>query len=482
MADNLEKYFKKHLSDETPSEEKWNVPSDNVWEKALPLIREKKGFFISLKNIYIISVLLLLGLTTTLGIIFFPDANNGDDQITGSRTTAETEPTEFIEPVTGSQVHDIQNVPDAEMDQEDVLDAQEADDASPLQRNNEPYMNRERSTGQIEAEEQVVEKNISGDITQTTPIKIPLSGTNYRIVLRKSVPLNSAPVVTGERETSSLLFQRESLQPEYSASAKPSFIPRKNKFGIGLYYAPTFNNTSVKGEISAGELVTGNHYLYSGNYGLTVKYYFSNRLSIISGFGSLKVKSWSETTTDFSYDGSNEHIMPGGEKENMSGIPLATPFGEIGTEITYRFPESENIPDGEPMEAILETHQDISYFSVPLGIEYDLLPINKHLQWYAEGGIRFNWASGDATEFDSRILHYGNDMNVVDEIMTNHPDYTDYYLDFYIGSGLSYSLTKYLLLQGSLRYTRNITRVNVQDDLYTRVQAAGLKISILYIF
>ena len=58
MADNLESYFKKHLSDETPAEDNWNVPSDDVWNKVLPDIQKKRGLFIPWNYIYIIGALI----------------------------------------------------------------------------------------------------------------------------------------------------------------------------------------------------------------------------------------------------------------------------------------------------------------------------------------------------------------------------------------------------------------------------------------
>lgn len=480
MADNLEKYFKKHLSDETPSEEKWNVPSDDVWEKALPMIRKKKGLFIPLRNLYIIIALLLIGLTVSLGIIFYPNFTV-DDQYSDSRQGIDTKPKESTSVSAGVADNELQKPAVEEKIKEEVMVLEDKiDDSNTAGKpGNETNAG---SSGPADSEKPAAMGEMSNNEAQSEIVTIHEPGPEIEALPYTLNQKKTASVLIPERKRTLILNKRASIAPEYSFKKERSFIPRKNSFAIGIYYAPTYNNTAVRGEISNGKLETGNHYLYSGNYGLTIKYYFSDRFSLISGLGSLKIKSWSEATTDFSYDGTNEHIMPGGEKENMSGIPMATPFGEIGTEITYRFPESENIPDGETMEAILETHQDISYFSVPLGIEYDLLPVNKRLQWYAEGGVHFNWASGDATEFNSRILHYGTDMNVVNEVMTNHPEFTDFYLDFYIGSGLSYSITKYLMLQGSLRYSRNVTKVNVQDDVYTNVQAAGLKISLIYFF
>ena len=61
MADNLESYFKKHLTKDTSAKESWNVPSDDVWEKVLPEISKKKGLFIPWKYLYILAAIMLAG-------------------------------------------------------------------------------------------------------------------------------------------------------------------------------------------------------------------------------------------------------------------------------------------------------------------------------------------------------------------------------------------------------------------------------------
>jgi hypothetical protein len=222
-------------------------------------------------------------------------------------------------------------------------------------------------------------------------------------------------------------------------------------------------------------------YLYSGNFGAELKYYVSKRLAIHTGIERSEIKSWSRSEIEFAYDASTEYEMPGGDKENTSPVPMNTPFGEINTEITYRFSGEDEIPDGEPMSSVLETHQEIRYFSIPLGVEYSLLPFSR-FNWIAEGGLRYNRAYRDATEFTSRILHFDEDMNVVDEVMTNHPTYTFNYLNFYVGTGLNYQFSESLLVTGSARYFRNITRVNVQDNVSTNVQGFGLKLGFSYFF
>ena len=89
MADKLESYFKKHLSDETPSEEEWNMPSDDVWEKALPQIQKKKGPFFLNRNIMLVSVLILIVLAATLGIIFIPEMFSSDEQVNDGQEKVE---------------------------------------------------------------------------------------------------------------------------------------------------------------------------------------------------------------------------------------------------------------------------------------------------------------------------------------------------------------------------------------------------------
>jgi hypothetical protein len=233
--------------------------------------------------------------------------------------------------------------------------------------------------------------------------------------------------------------------------------------------------------MSSGFMETGNMYLYVSNWGFEARYYLSNKFTLVTGVEKSEIKSWSKSLIDFDYDISTEHLMGSGEKENTSPVPMPTPFGEIDTEITYRFPAEEDIPDGEPMNSVLETHQDVRYLSIPFGLEYSMLRFS-HFNWFSEGGLAYNRALRDGTSFTSRILHEGHDMNVVSEIMTSHPTYTLNYLSFYIGTGVNYQFSKSIQINGSTRYFGSITKVNLQDNLSTYVHGFNFKIGIVYIF
>ncbi len=75
MADNLESFFKKHLSGESSGEDRWNVPSDSVWENALPEIQKKKGVFIPWKYLYLLGLISIVGFAISL---FFWDFQKTD--------------------------------------------------------------------------------------------------------------------------------------------------------------------------------------------------------------------------------------------------------------------------------------------------------------------------------------------------------------------------------------------------------------------
>ncbi len=258
-------------------------------------------------------------------------------------------------------------------------------------------------------------------------------------------------------------------------------INNKGKFGIGASFLPTFTSAYVKGNLSAGQLETSNMLLYSNNWGLELRYYLSNRFTLVAGIGQSEVRSWSKSIVDFGYDTSTEHIMDTGEKENTSAVPMPTPFGEIGTEITYRFPGEDYFPDGEPMQSELETHQEVRYLSIPLGVEFNMIRFSR-FSWFIEMGLRYNRALKDATQFTSRILHEGDAMDVVGEKMMGHPTFTNYYLDTYLGTGINYQFSKSFQISGSARYFNSITKVNEQDNFSTHVRGLNFKIGIAYIF
>ena len=86
MADNLESFFKKHLTDETSGGDDWNMPSDSVWENALPQIQKKSGVFIPWKYLYILGLISIVGFTILLFLWNFrstiPTTNNDITELT----------------------------------------------------------------------------------------------------------------------------------------------------------------------------------------------------------------------------------------------------------------------------------------------------------------------------------------------------------------------------------------------------------------
>ena len=73
-------------------------------------------------------------------------------------------------------------------------------------------------------------------------------------------------------------------------------------------------------------------------------------------------------------------------------------------------------------------------------------------------------------------------MDVVNEITTGQPSYTENYLGFNVGTGINYQLSETIQISGSARYFGNITKVNFQENLSTYVHGFSLKLGILYIF
>jgi hypothetical protein len=133
------------------------------------------------------------------------------------------------------------------------------------------------------------------------------------------------------------------------------------------------------------------------------------------------------------------------------------------------------------MNSVFETHQELGYLTIPLGTEFNIIRFSR-FDWFAEGGLRYNHALQDATTFTSRVIHAGEDMNVVGEEMRSHPTYTRNYLDYYLGTGLNYQFSERFLISGSARYFRNMTRVNLQENLSTQVRGFNLTIGLTYIF
>lgn len=480
MADNLESYFKKHLSKATPDKDNWNVPSDDVWDKVLPKISKKKGLFIPWKYLYILGFIVLAG----LAFILWPT-----DESKPSFTEADKEITSEKNPVQFPIDHTILPNDDADNTRQEtrntetlsnkaeivsanaISSSQKSTQTAKITSSTSKNPNSARS-GQNELHHAPFQNDLLHELPIQSGDKIEIASVSSKSI-NLSLPLS---------ETSLLKKHHVFLDlPVDMEKKKPESFNNKGKFGIGVFFKPTYTSTYLNGELNQGVIETRHVFLYASNWGFEVKYHFSNKLTLVTGVEKSEIRSWSKSLVDFGYDTSTEYVMETGEKENTSPVPMPTPFGEIDTEITYRFSSNQEIPDGEMMHSILETHQDVRYLSIPLGLEYNMMRFS-NINWFIEGGITYNRALRDATSFTSRVLHKGHDMTVVGENMTSYPSYTLNYISFYAGTGVSYQFSNSLQLNASARYFGSITKVNLQENLSTYVQGFNFKIGIVYIF
>lgn len=481
MADNLESYFKKHLSDETSGKENWNVPSDDVWNKVLPEIQKKKGFFIPWKYFYIIGLLFLVAIVTTFWFVTTQNSPNDNKStpniLPGTQKVQDAKSNHQIN--INNQItetdKDNPEIPNEKNQNSEIKESVDKQSDNFKLVNNKTILKEDLDQNQI-----VFEKEEAINIEYPTAVtsKPEIGVLHYIPIFQLSIR-NNEPTMTEipleNNESDIPLFFDDNIKSDKEA------YNNTGKFGIGAFFVPAFNNTYLSGNLTKGVIETSNMYLYSNNWGFELKYFISKRFTLLIGVEKSENKSWSKSIINFDYNSSTEHLMPSGEKENTSPVPMQTPFGEIDTEITYRFPGDQEIPNGELMYSATETHQELRYLSIPLGIEYNMIPFSQ-FNWFTEGGIRYNHAIEDANEFSSRILHEGHDMDVVGEEMMSHPTYTENYLNYYIGTGLNYQVSKSFQLTGSARYFNSITKVNLQDNLSTYVRGFSLKIGILYIY
>jgi hypothetical protein len=491
MADNLETYFKKHLTEENPGEDNWNVPSDEVWENVLPEIQKTKGVFVPWKYLYIIGGIIAIIL---LALFFWPSNSpvNTNEKIESITTIEEKTKNEITQPIS---TETTENLPSEA----------ERNTIETKQNNTETKQNTaEKSETTDYAKEPI--NNVEAEVTKTAEsnnyssskqenlniedkaqnqgsfLTITKYGSqNEEAQITRLTPRTFDFLTVTIADNSLLSNSNQPVSQIDLPDEKKEPFDNKGKFGIGIFYAPAFTSTNLKGNPNSGEIETSNQLFYTNNWGLEVKYFISNRFSLYVGLGRSEVNTFSKSLTDFNYDLSTEHLMPDGAKENTSPVMMLTPFGDVSTEITYQFPGSAEIPNGEQMYSVIETDQQVRYLAIPFGAEYNILRFS-HFDWFASGELNYNRALKDATQFSSRIVHHGSDMDVVAEKMMGNPAFTKSYLGFDVGTGLNYQFSKSFQISGSANYFGNITKVNVQDNMSTYVNGFNLKIGIFYLF
>ncbi|MCF6341807.1 MAG: hypothetical protein L3J31_03255 [Bacteroidales bacterium] len=488
MADNLESYFKKHLSDDSPSADNWNVPSDKVWENVLPVIQKKRGLFIPWRYFYLMGGLILAALLLMLlWPASLPEIQPANQDLQTKIEETAVSPPENTQTVIREDSEEFIAEKDNSISQKISTDrkGEMAENEVSIPENTVAAGTSDKTAVRQKAKVKQIDYTVGA-------VYINNSNEGLAHFSEDDERENGQLTALSFRPADSIIFEEPVFLPNSGVAVKASLpetetargkepFDNKGKIGMGAFFAPTLTSTFLKGELNTGLMEAGNMFLYAGNWGFELKYHISNRFTLVAGIEKSEIKSWSKSLVDFGYDSSTEYMMDNGEKENTSAVPMPTPFGEIATEITYRFPGEQEIPDGEIMQSVLETHQEIRYFSIPLGIEFNIIRFSR-FNWFAETGVRYNRALKDATQFTSRILHNGDEMQVVAEEMTSHPAYTENYLNFYIGTGVNYQFSKSFQISGSARYFGSITNVNLQDNMSTYVHGFSLKIGISYLF
>ncbi len=475
MKDNLESFFRKHLSDESPGEDNWNVPSDEVWKNVLPEIQKKKGIFIPWKYFYMLGSVILAAFIITL---FMPAGRDNLPVSDKETVVSKTENTpQNRNKNAGNSSLTRSGIPEekaqADFNDENVSSQKNPSFPAGPAKNKTSVAKVPERPGSVHVKNQA--ETYIEDFVATGPagfVRVESAATIAFLTPRLSRLTIRDTVEIQEDE-------RKILTEEPETPREP--VELKGKFGAGLIFLPTLTSTYLTGEMVPGLIKTENMFLYSTNYGLELKYYISNRFALVTGVESSEIKSRAKSMVDFAYDNSTEKPMPGGLKQNTSAVPMPTPFGEIETEITYQFSASDTLPDGEPMQSEMETRQSVIYFSIPLGVEFNMLR-HYRFNWLAEGGLRYSRAIKDATSFSSRILHLGNEMEVVEQQMVGHPSYTVNYLGFYLGTGVNYKLSGPFQIGASARYFGSITQINLQENMSTYVHGFNLKLGIIYFF
>ena len=312
MADNLESYFKKKLSGDEPGDGNWNVPSDKVWENVLPKIQKKRGLFIPWKYFYLLGILLLAG---TLSVFLFlrnPDkASDNNYAITQVEIDGNRPNPRQPEVINTEENKDNKEATDkTEFKTESVVFGE---NQLSTEKNAEIPESDKTNAGGVSSEKVIVS---GGGIATPTPpnnfyaenkSKFRVNNVSMEMIRDKNQmsQLNKKSIEDISSAVDLTIKEKDiPTEPDYAdlqSSAKEPFN-NKGRFGIGAFFAPTFNATSVKGDPLQGAIETSNMLMYSNNWGFEFRYFISNRFTLVTGIGKSEIKSWSKSLIEFGYD------------------------------------------------------------------------------------------------------------------------------------------------------------------------------------
>lgn len=165
--------------------------------------------------------------------------------------------------------------------------------------------------------------------------------------------------------------------------------------------------------------------------------------------------------TGLDYDKEMETVEPNGSTSNQLMLTTSTPYSETQAEFNVRFPDGEELNNGDLLRVAITDLQRLNYLQIPFGVEYHFG--EKRLKWLIQGGGVINRISIGDYSFTVRTFARNRIVPVERERVVSRDIPRQFYLGMYGGAGADFQLVNNFHLRASVNWNRDFLRSNQAD-------------------
>lgn len=450
---NIKNFFERKFLDAQPGGDDWNIPSDDIWNNALPHFpkekKKKRPFFFFLIGAGVLAMLLAVGLYFSFRTDSFTRlTTNKDAQLSAPFNHATNTPLA----INNTPEKSTQNITDKTSNTivaQDKLDLIKTSTQNTFNNNstNHGFQKKKKVENPLiilDASKKIKEK--ISETSETSNLKNKLGVSHLK---NKTPLIDSETNIVSEKPIAALpvLFPEIIDKNKEIIDHQPTIIPIKRKrqlkkWEIGLSHSPfmfKWVNLLTTDSLPEGEELSFD--IGYKNINLPISRRLGRRWSLSSGIALSRIKACVNfSSNNFVYDAN----QPDPDWTSILREQTNTIFINTSTleELEINLSPDVNLVDGDSLELIGKIPVQLSFVQVPLILNYHFG--KKRLEGLVHAGIYFNY-------MHERVRDVGFNLLMEDQIIsesTNIDPYSDNYFAItpIIGFGLKYHLSDHFNL------------------------------------
>jgi len=528
--DPLEGFFKKSLEgmDDLPSDDGWDVPSVDVWDRVEENIQAPPVAIVRPINFWKWTAIAASFTVIFLAYQFFnrgqqindltAEINLNNQELESVKELLEKEQKEIHSTIAeekGHPIHPISNQqspkPYFQKGEEGVV---QRDDTKHLERTTSFSGNREGSFGGkkndgIPFVPNTLNQEVESSKVESSTIVFSSEQNNISSNSQEIVSDNSNTNTMSKEDRNALAIENlpnRFFETESSKSTSNDFtlnvptlatidlIPQRSnsKFYVGGYFSKNlgmrslYSEDSVEGEARKNKFKSNRQKEYwTIGGGAKIGFQLNDKWSIETGIQYSKAKIESKHRIDKNYTSDSEIQNPlTGELENDYVLSIATPMGDIDSDVTLSRPQGFTIQEGMPFRVELSSIQNIEFLGIPILAKYRIGNDKINIGLKAGALTSFTLDSDiEIREVDHPFPMFYHKKNRIKD-KSELKDLRSTTVDFMAGAGVEaeVKIAKSTYLSFEPSFSKSLSPIFEKNDVKTFPMMASVKVGVNYHF